>query len=167
MKHLTFIISTVMIITSFVGVLLMQIGSKYAWEYWQALSLFFALLCFFLGYYFRKVKALPTISTLWHELLHWVGLLLCVFLLSQMVEMGSLGRFEASLMVLILLGFSIFIVGVYLEPPLMIVGGIMGCSALALSFFNEYFYSLFFPAALVILGIWLVYLRMKASKENT
>ncbi len=163
----TFIVASVMLASSLLGVVLMQMGSLWVWDYWQALSLFFAGMTIFLGYYHRRAdKSSRNVGGLLHECLHWLGLLLCVFLVTKMVSMGFIGRFEASLMLLILLAFSVFLAGVYVDFALMAVGAIMGMGAVGLAFFSEYLYSFFIPIVIGVIIVGIIHFKLTHPRKS-
>lgn len=154
-----------MILASVFGVILMQASQQYSWDYWQVLTLFFAALCIFLGCYHRSKKGKQILGTIFHEILHWTGLLISVYLVTKMVTIGIMGRFQASLTVMLFLAFSTFLAGVYVVFPLMFVGAFIGISALFIAFFNEYLYSIFIPFAGILLLFWLLHAKL-SHKPN-
>lgn len=165
-SKVTFFISLTMIVTAIFGVVLLQTKSDFSLPYLEALCVFFAFLCVFLGCYHRKIKKKETLSTVFHELFHWLGLLCVVVIISRLVSIGAFSRYASSLMVLLLLAFSTFVAGVYVEFVLMIVGAILALSTLVLAFFNEYLYSVFIPALLVIAAIWFFAIRLTRQKKG-
>lgn len=164
--RVAFIISIIMILSALFGVILMQTKSDYSWPYLEALCAFFAILCILLSCYHRRIKKRQAIGTIFHEILHWLGLFGVVFLVNKLVSIGVFGRYESSFMVLLLLAFATYAAGVYVDSVLMLVGALMALSGLVLAFFNEYLYSVFVPAIVLILAIWFFIIKY-TKKHNT
>ena len=103
------------------------------------------------------------ITTLWHECVHWLGLVLAVYLISVFVKIGLMGRFEAGLVVLVLLALTTFIAGIYLEPTFFVIGIFLGLFALTAALLAEYLYVIMIPLTLggVILLGWLARKRKR------
>ncbi len=148
-----------MLILSFVGMILTDIEAAGGWNYWRWTVPIYALLALWLSWYLRKREFSFSAVTLWHELLHWVGLIASVFLITFFVDLGILSRFLAGLCVLTLLAQAIFIAGIYIESTFIWIGIVIGLLTCGVAFLEEYLYAFAIPllllgAGAVTLAIW-------------
>ena len=107
-------------------------------------------------------------GTIWHEILHWAGLTLSVFLISKFVSIGIMGRFEAGLMVLSMLALTTFLAGIYIEVSFVFIGILLGLSAYSIAFLDQYLYVIMMPllALGAIVIFFLVYRKKKRHEDK-
>lgn len=153
-----------MLLLGFVGVILTDIRKDGAWSYWLYVVFFYAVLS--LGFHlFSKGKEWNV--TFWHELFHWLGLFLCIFLISFMVKIGIISRFLASLEILTLLALTTYLIGVYFEKIFIPIGIVLGVFVASLAFFNQYLYVIAIPLIVICVGLifWIVHGSSKKTTE--
>ncbi len=152
-----FLVALTMLALSFIGLVVSDVWRHGAWVYWRIMIPVFAVLSLFLSWYLRKNHKNVTAVTLWHELLHWIGLGLAVYLVSIFTNSGLIGRFEAGLMTLMLLSLTTFLSGIYVEPTFFVIGLLLGVFAAGASIFAEYVYTVMLPLTVVaiLLVIWI------------
>jgi len=82
--------------------------------------------------------------------------------------MGVLGRFEAGLVIVVILALTTFIAGIYVDPSYIIVGVALGLFAAAGAFAQEYLYYFMIPVLVLLAGalLWLTY-KMRHHQTNT
>ena len=104
---------------------------------------------------------------IWHEILHWAALVAAVFLISAFVRMGVLGRFEAGLVIITILGLTTFIAGIYIEISFIVIGIAMGFFAVGGALAQEYLYYMMIPVLLILIAFifWLTH-RMKGKGKE-
>ncbi|MBP9841535.1 MAG: hypothetical protein KBC64_03810 [Simkaniaceae bacterium] len=151
-----FSVAFIMIILAFVGLIVTDIHRDRAWEYWRLMAVVFAALCIGLSVYLRKKQAISAVS-IWHEIVHWGGLGAAIYLVSFLVGLGIMGRFEAALMVLTLLALTTFLAGVYTEISFVMIGILLGCFVAGIAYIEEYLYGILLPLMVVAAGV-LVYM---------
>ncbi|MBY0530173.1 MAG: hypothetical protein K2P51_08335 [Rhabdochlamydiaceae bacterium] len=152
-------IALLMLILAFVGVIVTDIYQDGAWRYWQIISIVYAVLSLTLSFYLKKMGWSKAIWTLWHELFHWIGLMLAIFIISYFVKTGIMGRFQSGLVVLTLLAFATYLAGIYIEATYIPIGVLLGFFAAGTALFQAYIYSVILPLTIVgalIVG-WIVY----------
>lgn len=154
-----------MIILAFVGLIVTELHQDGAWHYWRSLCLIFAALTIGMNFFLRRKEAHDFYGTLWHEILHWLGLLLAVTVVSIMVEVGIAGRFTSSITVVLLLALSTYLAGVYTDGTLLFVGLIIGGFAFGLSIISAYLYPVLIPMTAIILGCLLLYLKRQHRRH--
>ncbi len=138
-------VSIMMLCLAFVGLVLTDTKQDGSWEYWRIVAVIYALLSLGLSMYVRKTSAKQFLLTIWHEVLHWSGLLFSVFIVSVMVQSGLVSRFLASIQMLNLLALATFLAGVYIEKMYLFVGILIGLFALGLAFLQKYLFFLMLP----------------------
>lgn len=146
---------------AFLGLIITEVRQDGAWYYWRALCVIFALLSMGLHFFLRKKETVSYMGTLWHEIFHWLGLLLSVTALSIMVDVGIFGRFLSSIVVVMLLALTTYLAGVYMEVTLIFVGFLLGLFALGLSIVSAYLYPIVIPLTILSgIALW-IYLKRK------
>ncbi len=163
------IIGLIMLVFSFIGLVIADIKKEGAWLYWRIMVPVFALLCLWLSWYLRRVKHSLSAIKIWHEILHWCGLLISVYLVSVLVGMGVMERLDASLVVIILLALTTFIAGIYIEFTFIPIGIMLGLFALGAALTEEYLYSVMLPITIVIAAflVWMIHRMKKKHVDET
>ncbi len=154
-----------MISLAFIGMVVTDVHSTGGWEYWKWIVPVYALLALWLSWYLKRQKTTFSPITLWHELLHWAGLICAIFLVSYLVELGTISRFIAGIFHLILLSFAVFLAGVYIETTFILTGIILGIFAVLSATLVQYIYAFVIPIALA--GIAILAITMWISKKRT
>ena len=162
------IVTLLMVILGFIGLVITDISKVHAWTYWRLMVPVFAILCLGLSWYLRKGQHVVRITTIWHEILHWIGLGLSVYLVDLFVRIGIMGRFEAALMVLTLLSLTTFLAGLYVDVTFVAIGILLGAFVAGAAYLEEYLYSIFLPitlGAVIVLFLIIHRSHRKHSKE--
>ena len=147
-------------IFSFIGLIFSDIQQDGAWDYWRFMIPVFAGLSIFLSWYLRKNKNALSKLTIWHELIHWVGLALAVYLISIFLHIGLMGRFEAGLVVLVMLALTTFLAGIYIEPTFCVIGILLGIFSVAAALLATYIYTIMLPVTIGV-ALFLVWVARK------
>ncbi|GEM_PF-823551 len=162
--RLRLIIALAMLVLGFVGVIVTDVSKNGAWNYWRFLAVVYGVLSLCLSWHLRRKKWKTTLVTLWHEFAHWAGLIGAIFVSSYFVQAGLVGRFEASIMTLLLLALATFLAGIYIESTLLAIGAILGLFALGIAFIDAYFYNILLPFALLTIVVYVVFIRHAHKK---
>ena len=154
-------VGLLMLLFSFAGLIISDVVKDGAWVYWRSMVPVYALLSIGLSCYLRRHVDKKTAITIWHEILHWLGLVIAVYLVSMFVNMGLIGRFEAGLEVLVMLALTTFLAGIYNDMIFMIIGVLLGCFTSGAAFFTEYLYTIMLPLTLVaaLVMFYMIYHR--------
>jgi len=144
------VIALIMLALSFIGLVITDIKRQGALTYWQIMVPVFAVLCLGLSFYIRQTVDVIRPISIWHEILHWIGLGGSVCLVWFYVHLGTIGRFEAGLFVLTLLALTTFLVGIYVDYSFLIIGLMLGLFAGAAAFVEEYLFSIMLPLTIVV-----------------
>lgn len=154
-----------MLVLSFIGLMVSDIVHEGAWVYWRAMVPLYALFCIGLSGYLRKFREKTAFITIWHDILHWLALLAAIYIVSTFVSIGLVGRFEASLQVLVMLALTTFLAGIYSDVIFIIVGILLGCFTAGTAFFTKYLYTIMLPLTILAAAL-MVYLIYYHSRRN-
>ena len=166
--RMRFLVTLVMILLSFIGLIVTDLQHQGSWIYWMCMVPIFAALCLWLSWYIRNKTEVLRFTSIWHELLHWVAMGGAGYVVAMYVDFGILGRFEAGLVILILLALTTFIAGIYTEKSLMVIGVLLGFFAIGAGFIEEYLYSIMLPItiAVAVILFFIIRYRKVKKKEN-
>ncbi len=160
-----------MLLLSFIGLIIADLETGGAWTYWRIMVPLFALLGLVLSWYLRKTSHWITFTTFWHEIVHWLGLIAAVYLVSIYVDIGLIGRFQAALIVMTLLALTLFLGGLYIEISFLPLGLLIGVFAAGAAILTEYIYTIMLPLTIGV-GILLYFIvhrkgKRKSKEDNT
>ncbi len=158
-------VGTIMLLLAFVGVIITDIKYLGGWNYWKWIVPINAFLALWLSWYERKNKETLSPITLWHELLHWIGLLASILLLEVYVKTGLLSRSLAGLIALTMLSLTVFTIGIYVEWSFLLIGLTLGFFALIVAIAIKFFYAFAIPVLILAILI-LVILHIRKNKKN-
>lgn len=157
------IVGLIMLVFAFIGLIVTDIWKDGAWNYWRYMSPVYALMSLWLSWS-RRGAGHELAMTLWHELAHWLGLIGAVWLMTGFVKLGLIGRFEASMQVLVLLALTVFTNGIYTEHSFIIIGIALGLLAAVVAFINKYLFAIMLPVlALALIAIIWFFHRVKSK----
>ena len=111
-----------MLILIFIAMSLLGFQHRSIWFFSQIVGVVFGITCIGLHWYlYRNItKTKPT--SVWHQLLHWIGLWVMLYMISILITTGFITSIQAGIFNLMLIALSVFIAGVYTDPSLLIVG---------------------------------------------
>lgn len=162
--RIRFIVGFLMLTIAFVGMVFTNISSQGGWIYWRTMTPIYALLCIGLSLYLRHMKLSDTLVTVWHEIWHWFGLLLAVFVLSKLVDMGFMNHLQAGVQVLLLLALATFLAGVYIDSTFIITGILLGLMIWMVGFLNLYLYAFALLGIIVFALVFYVVTKLKKTE---
>ena len=99
-----------LLILSLLGMIITRAQPIYAWYYWGVVSIVYAGVCLWLGWYMRREGG--DVNYLYHrywkEWVHWLAFLVMLYLTHLLYGTGMLNSEQSSVSVLILLAFFKF-----------------------------------------------------------
>jgi len=161
------ILGGIMLLLGFIGVILTDMFKDGAWVYWQYVVCIFALLSLGYNLYSKGREGRSKLYTFWHELVHWIGLFLCIVVISFMVKIGIISRFLASLEILLLLALTTYLIGVYFDKVFMGIGIALGGFAATIALFEQFLYLIIIPLLIVALGLIFWFARPRIKEDDT
>lgn len=159
------LVTLIMLGLGFIGLILANIIRDGALIYWEIVTPVYGILAIGLSWYLRHKTEEFRILHLLQEALHWAATIGGVFLLNVFVSKGIMGRFEAALTIIVLLGLATFLAGLYIETTLCIVGILLGLFSALVALLDEYLYSIMIP--LTILAIIILYFVLRRKKTDS
>lgn len=143
-------VALIMLALSFIGLVITDVTHNGAFLYWQIMVPIFAVLCIGLSFYIRSSVDVFRPVTIWHEILHWIGLCGAVSLIWFYVDLGTMGRFEAGLVILTLLALTVFLIGIYVDYAFIIIGLMLGVFAGSAALVEEYLFTVMLPLTIIV-----------------
>ena len=162
------VVGIVMLALAFLGMVLTNIKSTGNFDYWKWVIPVFAILAIWLSWYIKRSTEVISPITLGHEIVHWLGLIGAVFIVSFYEQVGIMSRFIAGLFNLTLLSLTVFIAGIYIESTFLVIGIILGIFAILAAFIVQYLFAFLIPIIiagilLILLILWISHKRQKSG----
>ena len=153
-------VGLVMLVLAFLGMVVTEISGTGGWDYWRWIVPIYAALALWLSWYVKRQMQTVSPITLGHELLHWAGVLLAVFLVSFFVHLGTVSKFAAGIFNLTLLALGVFLAGIYIERTFLLIGTVLGAFAALSAFTLQYLYAFTIPiliagAIIAAIMVWI------------
>ena len=162
------IIASLMLALAFICLILLDVHSHAFWFYIKVMCSCYAILSIWLNWFVNRNNRAMTIISIWHQILHWLGLLIMIYIVTTLVSSGMLSSSQAAMVTLILLAFSTFIAGVYTDATFMLIGLTLSAFAIGTALVKNYAPLILSPiiaiAALAIL--LLLYLQRRKEQKN-
>lgn len=160
------IVGIIMLFLAFLGMVFTDVFRSGGWDYWKWMVGVYAILALWLSWYLRRRQQVISPITLGHELLHWIGVVATVFMVSYFVQLGILSRFVAGIIDMTLLSLGVFLAGIYIESTFLLIGIVLGLLALLSAVITEYLYAIVIPilvggALVVAMIVWLSHQKTK------
>lgn len=159
-------VAIIMLVLAFIGIIFTNIFSTGAWGYWKTIVPIYALMALWLSWFMRRDQTVVKPITIWHEVLHWVGLFGTILLVELYIESGLLSRTLASLFALTLLSLTVFTIGIYVESTFILIGIILALFATIVAVAIEYLYAFTIPALVIGIGV-IVYMIWYSHRKSS
>jgi hypothetical protein len=160
------VVGAAMIFLAFIGMVVTDVRTSGGWEYWKWVVPVYAVLALWLSWYMRRERAIDSPITLFHELLHWIGVIAAVVLVSYLVKSGIASRFQAGIFNLTVLSLGVFLGGVYIEPTFLVIGLLLGAFALVSAMVVQYLYAFILPLFFAAFGILALIIWFSHQKKT-
>lgn len=148
----------IMLLIALIGLIFTDINPQTGWYFWRLTVIVYAILSLGLSFYLRHQQSGLRNISLKYELLHWASLMLAVYLVTILVDVGLLGRMPAGLMVVILLAFSTFLAGIYIDRCFILIGLTLAIFVVTAALIEAYLSLVMVPVVIIatLVLIWLV-----------
>ncbi len=161
------IVSGLMLVLAFVSLVLVDIHSKGYWYYCQALAVIYAILSTWLFWYLNRKDGRFTRSTIWHQILHWIGLLVALYLVNVFVRSGIMNALTAGVVTITMLALTLYLVGIYSDIIFVLIGITLAICAYVLAYVQTYLSIIMIPVIVVAaLIIFVVVHRQRRKAEG-
>lgn len=162
-----FLVGIAMLFIALLGMIVTDMKVGGAWAYWCIMTPIYALLSIGLSLYLRHSHPKVAIITIWHEILHWTGLVLAIYLVSSLVQMGFVSRFQAGVEVLLLLALATFLAGIYIETTFIVIGIAIGLLVVGIGLLDQYLYAIVIPLIVITVILLFLITRRKSHKDTS
>jgi len=160
------LVCLLMLALAFIGLVVMDLHPNGYWIYSRIMAGLYAILSLWLFWYLHRGQHKVHGSTIWHQMLHWLGLLLAVYLTSIFVSTGVMGSTQAGLVTLTLLSLTIFLAGVYTDTSFMLIGITLAVFAAGAAMIQAYLSALMIPVILVAALVIYIMLHREKRRSN-
>lgn len=157
-------VSAMMLVLALLGVILLNIHAKGFWIYCESMSVIYAMLSIGLFCYLNRAPFKFHHICVWHQLLHWLGLLITVYLINIFVRTGLLDTTQAGLVTLTCLALTLYLLGVYTDIALMVIGIMLMLIAAASVLFASELWMFMVPLFIIVTGI--IYVIVHREKNR-
>lgn len=151
------LVCAIMLLLAFICIGLVDFHSAGYWFYSKVLSASYAVLSIWLFWYLNRGNKEFNETTVWHQLLHWAGLLVALYLIGLFVKSGVMNSLAAGVVTLTLLALTIYLIGVYSDITFIFIGIMLAILTYCLTYVQAYLSIIMIPvillAALVIFFI--------------
>ena len=158
-------VSLAMLTLAFVGLIIMDLHPRGYWIFSQIMAGCYATLSLWLFWYLHRGEHKVHGSTIWHQLLHWLGLLLTVYITSIFVSTGVMASLQAGLMTLTLLALTVFLTGVYTDTSFILIGITLAIFAAGAALIQAYLSALMIPV--ILLSALVIYIMLHREKKRS
>ena len=158
-------VAVIMLLLAFIGLVFTYaepLTSVVSWYYWLAMPPIFAILCIGFSWYLRS-KDITLATSLWQDILLWIGMIIALFVLHSAVHAGFIGRVEAGVFILDMIAFATFCAGIILDPCFLMVGVTLFVFALVMIVFEKYLSIIVF--AVIIVALITLYFLARGHKK--
>lgn len=143
------IVGMTMLGLSVVGLGVTNFFKAHAWGYWLVMVPVFGILCLVSRWMLHPEEGRPSWSRIGLAALHWVGLLVAIYLVLVFVDMGFLSAENAAPMVLMMLALTTYLAGLHIDWTFVLVGACLAVFAYVTVWAEEYLFVLLLPVAIV------------------
>lgn len=143
------VVCALMLALAFISLVLVDIHSKGYWLYSQTLAVIYAVLSIWLFWYLNRGDGKFTHSTIWHQILHWIGLLGALYLVHVFVTAGIISSLAAGVVTITMLALTIYLVGIYSDIAFVLIGVTLAIFAYCLAYVQSYLSIIMIPVILV------------------
>ncbi|HMB30959.1 MAG TPA: hypothetical protein VKN82_03960 [Desulfohalobiaceae bacterium] len=162
------IIIITLLLLSCLGIGITDFSPHYGVRYWIIITAVFALISIFFGFSKNKELGYGT-KYVFTQILHWLGLLLAIFMILYLEGSGRINSEAAGLVTLLIVAVVSFLSGVHGDWRFGLIGILLGLTLIGAAWIEEYFWMLLIPLfiALVIGILWFWHQRKtKSSVES-
>ena len=131
---------------SIVGIGIADFSASRGLAYWLMMVPVFAAVSIATGWTRARRRGEAGAVLVWKQVLHWVPLLLALYLIYALEATGRLNREDAGLVSLIAFALTTLLAGVHLDWRLAVLGALLGVTAAAAALVEEFFWVLLIPA---------------------
>jgi len=135
--------------------------------YWLAMVPIFGFVSLFAALLRPRRAGETTSAILLRQILHWVALLLAIYLIFLLVRAGRMTNESAGLVALLSLALTAFLGGVHGDWRFCVVGLLLGGIVAGATFVEEFLWMLLIPAVMIMALVVLWFARRRRAVPST
>ena len=135
--------------------------------FWQIASIIIALLALVLSFYLNGMRAVSKPALLWREMLHWLGLIGSVYIMSLYVDIGIISPFLGTLGVITLIAQAVFLAGIYIESTFLFIGIVLGLFAVSIAWMETHIFLFMVPLLIIAIVALALFMWNKHRASST
>ncbi len=86
------------------------------------LIILYSIMFFSLNIYNYKKKHISSLTIMWHQLIHWAGIILLAYITSLFINTGIMSNQQGGHVLLILIATTLFTIGLYTDICFLVCG---------------------------------------------
>ena len=159
--------SLLIVLFGLLDLLFWRASGSVFWFYSCAMSVLVALTCMVVAGWGHEFCAKERWSRVGRQVLHWLGFIGVVYLLGSLVDMGTFTPKQAGLILLGLLGFTVYIAGLSIDLWLLLVGIVLVLLAMSVVWVHQHVWLLVIPISIAaIFSLILVGFFFKGKSKD-
>lgn len=160
------IVSLIMLILAFITLLVMKIHPSAYWLFNCIMAGIDAILCVWLVWYVKRHGSKTIIGNLWHMILHWIGFIAVIYLITVFIHHGIISELDAGLYTLVVLAFTLYLAGVYTDTIFILIGIALALMAAGAILLKAYLWLVMIPVIVIIALIIFVMVTIDHRKST-
>jgi hypothetical protein len=159
--------SLLIILFGLISLLFWEANGRVFWLYCCIMVGLDALCCLVIAAFGYEHSAKRRWARFWKQILHWLGFVGVVYLLNSLIVMGTFLPKNAGLILLGLLGFSVYLAGLAIDLWLILVGVLLVLLAMSVVWAHQYVWFLVIPigVAVILMLVLSSIIRQSKSKD--
>ena len=160
------VVCGIMLVLAIICLILAVVKSGGFWLFSQALSAIYAILSIWLFWYLNRGQHRFTTSTFWHQIFHWLGLLVALYLVHVFVQADIVSPLNAGVLTITILALTIYLIGVYSDVTFIFIGIVLAIFAYCLAYVEVYLYIVVIPAIIIAAIIIFIIVHREKRKAD-
>ncbi|MBA2592229.1 MAG: hypothetical protein H0U97_08210 [Gammaproteobacteria bacterium] len=153
---------------SYIGIALTRVSPQAGHLYWMVMIPVFGLISLLAQWQVVRANREKWSRLLRRQLFHWLALWVAVHLTYRLLNVGLLTHESVGFVVFLLLAFSFFLQGVYVDWRFYILGGFLAVSLVVAMYVTTFLWVMLFLAiAFVAVGVWYSRAQSRAPEAST
>jgi hypothetical protein len=161
------VVSLIMLILAFITLIVMKIRPSAYWLFNCIMAGIDAILCVWLVWYVKRRESKPFTANLWHMILHWIGFIAVIYLITVFIHHGIVSELDAGLYTLIVLAFTLYLAGIYTDSIFILIGITLAIIAAGAILLKAYLWLIMIPVIVIVALIIFAMVTFDHRKTKT
>ena len=158
------LVCAIMLLLAFITVGLVYFHSTNYWFYSKVLAGSYAVLSIWLFWYLNRGSGNFNGASVGHQIFHWLGLLVALYLVDLFVSSGVMNSLSAGVVTLTLLALTIYLIGVYSDITFIFIGIMLAVLAYCLTYVQAYLSIIMIPVIILAAVIIFFIVHLEGRK---